>query len=24
MGFGAATRGANDNHELLSWVLTFT
>jgi hypothetical protein len=24
MGFGAATGGANDNHELLSWVLTFT
>lgn len=24
MGFGAATGGANDNHQLLSWVLTFT
>lgn len=24
MGFGAATGGSNDNHELLSWVLTFT
>jgi hypothetical protein len=24
MGFGAATGGANDNHELLSWSLTFT
>ena len=24
MGFGAGTGGANDNHELLSWVLTFT
>jgi hypothetical protein len=24
MGFGAATGGANDNHELLSWVLQFT
>ena len=24
MGFGAATGGSNDNHELLSWSLTFT
>lgn len=24
MGFGAATGGANDNHELLSWTLQFT
>jgi hypothetical protein len=24
MGFGAATGGATDNHELLSWSLTFT
>ena len=24
MGFGAATGGANDNHQLLSWALTFT
>lgn len=24
MGFGAATGGANDNHQLLSWSLTFT
>jgi hypothetical protein len=24
MGFGAATGGANDNHELVSWKLTFT
>ena len=24
MGFGAGTGGSNDNHELLSWVLTFT
>lgn len=24
MGFGAATGGANDNHQLLSWTLTFT
>jgi hypothetical protein len=23
MGFGAATGGANDNHQLLSWALTF-
>jgi hypothetical protein len=24
MGFGAATGGLNDNHQLLSWALTFT
>ena len=24
MGFGAATGGANDNHQLLSWTLQFT
>jgi hypothetical protein len=24
MGFGAATGGSNDNHELLSWALMFT
>jgi hypothetical protein len=24
MGFGAATGGSNDNHQLLSWSLTFT
>jgi hypothetical protein len=24
MGFGVATGGANDNHELFSWSLTFT
>ena len=24
MGFGAATGGSNDNHELLSWTLQFT
>jgi hypothetical protein len=24
MGFGAATGGSTDNHELLSWSLTFT
>ena len=24
MGFGAATGGANDNHQLINWTLTFT
>jgi len=24
MGFGAATGGSNDNHELVNWKLTFT
>ena len=24
MGFGAATGGANDNHQLINWSLTFT